>query len=287
MTNAMIDALTPAIIATQVRMERAFHKGAFLLLEGDDDYKIMMKFVDTTQCSMVLGYGKQRTIEALQLLEGQGFPGVLAIVDADFWRIEGVTPSSPNVLLTDSHDFETMMITSPAAAYVMAEFGSEEKIRMFEERTGRTVLAKLFQEASKIGAARLVSQRFQYELKFRQMDYDVVDSRTMEVDCAAVVLHVAGKSKPGINVPHVAALAEAELGKGHPQSELCHGKDLIGILARALRAGIGSQAAQVVAPQVVEKCLRIGYDIVAFGATTLYAAIRRWEATNVPYRVLA
>jgi Protein of unknown function (DUF4435) len=50
----------------------------------------------------------------LAILEQRGFQGVLAIVDADFDRLVPPTYQSLNLLLTDAHDLETMLIQSPA-----------------------------------------------------------------------------------------------------------------------------------------------------------------------------
>ena len=75
-------------IAQEIRMERqALKNAAFLLLEGDTDLKRFTRYVDEAACSVVNCYGKPNAIEAIELLYEDGFPGALAILDADFDRL--------------------------------------------------------------------------------------------------------------------------------------------------------------------------------------------------------
>jgi hypothetical protein len=53
-------------------------------------------------------------------------------VDADFDRIEGRTPPSANLVFTDLHDLECMLIRSTAFDALLSEFGSSEKLQRFD-----------------------------------------------------------------------------------------------------------------------------------------------------------
>jgi hypothetical protein len=75
-------------IAPQIRMERqVLKKFPFLLLEGDTDIKRFDRYIDEGACSAVNCYGRNRAIEAIELLYDEGFSGAVAIVDADFDRV--------------------------------------------------------------------------------------------------------------------------------------------------------------------------------------------------------
>ncbi|WP_416211827.1 DUF4435 domain-containing protein [Nostoc sp. DedQUE05] len=131
----MRDFLTVDRVANQIRLRRSTYTGTFLLVEGSSDKTFYKRFVDQLVCELVETSGKpsskQRAIEILKILEQSNFQGVLAIVDADFDRLETLLNTSHNLLCTDSHDLETMLINSPAFNKVLAEFGSEEKIAQF------------------------------------------------------------------------------------------------------------------------------------------------------------
>ena len=101
---------------------------AFLIVEGETDRRFYMRFIDKNQCQITNAFNKSAALQVLSILEKELFSGSLAIVDADFDVLTGKLPTSQNVLLTDTHDLETMIIQSPAFEKVLDEFGSAEKI---------------------------------------------------------------------------------------------------------------------------------------------------------------
>ncbi|MEH2247129.1 DUF4435 domain-containing protein [Nostoc sp.] len=114
----MRDFLTVDRVANQIRLRRSTYTGNFLLVEGSSDKTFYKRFVDKLVCELVETSGKpsskQRAIDILKILEQSNFQGVLAIVDADFDRLETLLYTSYNLLRTDSHDLETMLINSLA-----------------------------------------------------------------------------------------------------------------------------------------------------------------------------
>src|SRR5229473_7091816 len=112
---------------------------SFLVVEGDDDKRFYNMFVNNNKCNINIAYSKAFAIAALTILEQTSIVGILVIVDSDFDIFEGKTFSSPNILFTDTHDLETMIIRSPALEKVLGEFGSENKIAQFEQTTGKDV----------------------------------------------------------------------------------------------------------------------------------------------------
>ncbi|MDJ1179813.1 DUF4435 domain-containing protein [Roseofilum sp. BLCC_M91] len=108
----MRDQLTPDREANAIRLKRQTFTGAFLLVEGGSDKKFYQRFTHKN-CEIEVVSGKpsskQRVIQVLQILENDNFAGILAIVDADFDRLDNLEFSSPNLLRTDTHDLETML----------------------------------------------------------------------------------------------------------------------------------------------------------------------------------
>lgn len=100
---------------------------SFLVVEGSTDEKLYRSFIDEDKCQIIVADGKTPAIEVLSLLKKEHFVGVLALVDADFDILEG-KPAIENVLLTDTHDLETMLMRSPALAKVLREFSSPNKV---------------------------------------------------------------------------------------------------------------------------------------------------------------
>ncbi|MEC4813496.1 MAG: DUF4435 domain-containing protein, partial [Scytonema sp. PMC 1069.18] len=101
----MRDLLSVDREANAIRLQRSTYSGNFLLVEGTSDKTFYERFVDKLACKLVSVSGKpsskQRVIEVLKILEKSSFPGILAIVDADFDRLETSSYSSPNLFRTD------------------------------------------------------------------------------------------------------------------------------------------------------------------------------------------
>ena len=113
--------------------------GTFLIVEGESDRNGYKHLIDTESCRIIPAHGKENALDALDILEEDDFPGVLAVVDADFWRLEGIKPSSPNLFITDTHDLETMILKSPALGKLLTEFGSDSKIEELTQQSGKSV----------------------------------------------------------------------------------------------------------------------------------------------------
>ena len=119
-------------IANEAHMIRTTgHNRAILIVEGNTDAQVYGRFVNGGKCELIPAASKSKAVDALKLLENGGFDGVLTIVDADFWRLDGIEPNSSNLLLTDSHDLETMILSSDALDNVPSEFGSTSEITKF------------------------------------------------------------------------------------------------------------------------------------------------------------
>src|SRR5260370_5803223 len=110
----MIEHIDGPYVAAQIRLTRQIHKGTILLLEGSTDARVFHRFIDRASCDIEISYGKQNALAALDLLEDEGFPGVVAVVDADFDRIRGTTYSLENLCSTDLHDLDLTIFASAA-----------------------------------------------------------------------------------------------------------------------------------------------------------------------------
>ena len=132
---------------------------SFLIVEGDTDRVFYERWTDINRCQIFIAYSKSTAIQVISILEKNMIPGILAIVDADFDVLEGKFPHSPNVLFTDTHDLETMMMKSPGLQKVLSVFGSREKIKEITEATGKDVLTLLLECGITVGYLRCSGER--------------------------------------------------------------------------------------------------------------------------------
>src|SRR5215468_7650264 len=67
---------------------------SFLFVEGDTDRNFYRRFTDSNKCQITIAYSKSTALQVVSILEKETFPGILAIVDADFDILEGKFPDS-------------------------------------------------------------------------------------------------------------------------------------------------------------------------------------------------
>ena len=128
----MRNYITADEVASTIRMTRPQFSGTFLIVEGQTaDFRVYRRLIDPKQTKITPAHNKDNGLAALKILEDADVDGVVAIVDADFWRLEGLEPTSPNLFITDRHDLETMLLESPSLEKLLDEFSSEQKITDF------------------------------------------------------------------------------------------------------------------------------------------------------------
>ena len=280
----MREYISSDFIANKIRMLRTQHSGSFLIAEGDTDARLWKNLVDSTKCRVENASGKDNAIAVLNILEKDNFAGVLAVVDADFDILEENLPLSPNLLLTDTHDLETMLLKSRALEKVVTEHGSAEKIESFAQDIRETLL----QSAKIIGYLRWASLKFNYCLKFEGLAFkQFVDDRTLILNESDLIQTVKNNSqKPGLDEQEIRTNMDSLKTDTQDMWHVCCGHDMIGILSIALCKELGSCQAQKVEQNVLEQDLRLAYESSYFCKTQLYAAIQQWEKNNQPFQVL-
>jgi hypothetical protein len=276
----MKEYLNPYDISNSVRMMRSHFTGIFLLVEGDTDARAYGRFTDRNRCEIIPAMGKDNVLNAMKMLTGRGIKGVLAIVDCDFWRLDGIKPDDPNILTTDTHDLETMMIHSPALDIILNEFGSQRKINSL----GTDIRKLLLNTALPLGYLRWISSSRNENLSLRFRDISLsellnTNDRTMKLDIHKLVDEVGDYS--GRTLPEKKIISDRlenmVKANSHDPWHVCRGHDMVDILAVGLRTVFGNRNAKNLSGEAVDKVLRIAFGFAEFSATTLYSSIRDWE----------
>jgi Protein of unknown function (DUF4435) len=275
--------------ANQIRMRRSTFTGVFLLVEGSSDKFFYECFVDKLSCQISVISGKpsskERVIAVLGILEKSNFLGVLGIVDADFDRLDSLSHNSPNLLLTDTHDLETMLINSPALDKVVRAFGSEEKIAKF----GTNVRTVLVEAGISIGYLRWISQCDRLDLTFNGIKYSkFIKEQSLQIDELELIKEVKNKSQMlSLDNKDILQRIAEQKSNNHDCWQVCCGHDLVEILSLGLRKAIGTMKSSEIEPDSLERSLRLAYEEVYFRQTQLYSNIRQWESKNVSFQVLS
>jgi hypothetical protein len=271
--------------ANQIRLRRSTFSGTFLLVEGSSDKVFYERFVDKIACQIVVIEGqpsnKIKVITVLAILDRSNFDGVIAIVDADFDRLEDSVDEGVNLLRTDTHDLETMLIDSPALDKVIAEFGSEEKIAKLQLDVRRS----LVEAGRSIGYLRWISQCDELNLKFSSLHFsNFIDEKNLQMNELNLIKEVKNKSQAfSLKTEDLQQRIADKKKKGFNPWQVCCGHDLVEILALGLRKTIGTMSVDV---DNLERSLRLAYEEVYFRKTQLWVNIRQWESSNQPFQVL-
>ena len=282
--------ITANDVANEVRMTRTQFRGTFLIVEGETaDLPVYRRLVDPKLAQVTPAHNKDNVLAALKILGDAHFAGVVAIVDADFWRLEGLDPTSPNQFITDTHDLETMLLESPSLEKLLDELGSEQKITDFTSNNKMNVRQVLLAAARPIGYLRWVSQRSNLSLTFEGIVFSRFLNRdTLRIDISKLIQEVKNKSRRhDLSDSDLQDKIDELADSKHSSWDICCGHDLVGILSLSLRGTLGSNHSNAIKPEELEKLLRIGYESVYFLSTQLYRSLRGWETSNPPFRIFS
>jgi len=284
----MKENLTPERDAGSIRLRRSIFSGTFLLVEGYTDKTFYERFVDKSKCESI-SYSDRNpskfwAIAVLSILEKQNIQGILAIVDADFDHLESPSYISPNLLRTDTHDLETMLLNSPALDKVITEFGSEDKINKFSP----DIRIAILESGKPIGYLRWISQIRGLNLKFEGITFSsFIDKITLKIDQLEFIREVKNNSQAhSLKNEDLQQQINTKKLNEHDPWQICCGHDLVEILSLGLCKAIGSAKASDVEPKSLERSLRLAYEETYFYNTQVYLYICSWETNNQPFKVL-
>jgi 5S rRNA maturation endonuclease (ribonuclease M5) len=280
----MKDQITPDRIANSIRLLRGDHEGVFLIVEGHSDKLIYERLVNKQEVRVTSADGKNNAIKALSILEKEdNFRRVVAVIDADFSRIEQQIPDSNNLFLTDEHYWEMMLIKSAAFDKLLKERGSEEKIKAFTEDIRETLL-KLGQE---IGKLRWLSLRNKLDLKFEGLNFSkFIDKEKLSINIDELIISIKNHSqKLSLYEQQIKQDLSVISDENHDPWQLCCGHDFIGILAIALCKVLGTWNANDVKTEVLERELRLAYELSYFYQTQIYQLMVNWQSNHHPDQI--
>jgi hypothetical protein len=202
-------------------------------------------------------------------------------VDADFSRILNTPATSPNVVLTDFHDFEVVLLNSRALERLLTEDGSRAKISKLK----KPVFETLVEACIPLGCLRLYSHQTGSNLKFKGLNYRHF-GRKLQIDIDEAIKEVFDHSN--LHKGHEEAKAFVQnMPSTIDGKQLVCGHDVIAALGVALQSLIGSRKAVHCAVLELESKLRLGFSLRDFSATRTYADIKAWEERNPPFCCVA
>ncbi|HEY0135450.1 MAG TPA: DUF4435 domain-containing protein [Nannocystis sp.] len=263
----------------ELLMSRTGFDGSFLVVEGDDDSRFWRRKVAKGKCDLVIAGGRLNVEGLITRVDTHRFGGTLGLVDADFSGIDGTSPS-PNLIYTEHHDLEALLLQSSALDAVLVEYGDKARIEAFEARSGQRVVDALLARGLPYGRLRWLSQRLSLCLNFTK----IPPARFIGSDWHFDVDGLHDVAASLCNLPRADLLAHLAALPDTSPWMLCQGHDLLHILNLGLGTALGRHYP---GHDALGKLLRQAFQLHEFQASPLYRDIRSWEARNPPYLVLA
>ena len=110
----------------------------------------------------------------------------------------------------------------------------------------------------------------------------------MTIEVSKMIRTVKGKSRRhDLAEGDLRNAIEETMESSHDLWDVCCGHDLVCILSLGLRSALGSNRANDVKPELLQKSLRLAYGPSFFFRTELSRSLRAWEAANQPFRIFS
>lgn len=235
-----------------------------VVVEGQDDKEVYEKVMDVNAVCWYIDCNCDKHFVILDALNGRYGERLLAIKDADFDRLEGTATSYPNMLLTDTHDMEGMIVTECLPA-----LQGEDAVRC-----QGIELTEIYAELVDVSYLKWFNHASHCGINFGDSALDL-DIDAYFNDCVANTDNVIT-----VTLADMYAFKTAHLGVSI--KELCNGHDIFE------RIYIRAKAANVVnyAKKPFFRRLRRAYPKDKFVTTALFRSIKIWEVSN-NQRILA
>jgi hypothetical protein len=281
----MIGQIDAYYIAAQIRLVRQADKRTILVLEGETDARVFDRLIDHNACDIEIGFGRKNVIEAIDLLEDEGFVGVIGVADADFDRLIGKQHNLENLCLTDCHDLDLTIFSSPALERYMAEHADPELMEAEYKSDFRSLRTAILVSSLELSFCRLVSERDGLRLYFKDLRHDQYIGLDLLVDVHLLTSEIIRRSTTRCTIDQLKRLINIETGANHDLYQVANGHDVAAILGIALRKLLGCRRVVHTWASEIEAGLRLAFDWEAATNTELFKSLRGWEANNNPYRI--
>lgn len=235
-----------------------------LVVEGSDDKEVYEKVMDATAVCFYPDGNCEKHFVILNALNGRYGNRLLAIKDADFDRLNGKRHPYSNLVLTDTHDMEGMIVGAS-----LSELQGEDA-----DRCQGIDLDVVYSELEDISYLKWFNHTNHCGINFSNV--------TLDLDLNAYFSACVANTDNVVRVTLADLFAFKAVHQGASGKELCNGHDIFErVFVRAHAAKVSNFA-----KRPFFRRLRRAYPKEMFVDTALYREIRAWEAVN-GYTVLA
>lgn len=296
--DVMISGNNPDVVKNTIYFSRKKNKnGVFLLVEGTSDVGFYKEIIDKKSVNIIpigedksgIVSAKDRVISTIKNLNSSNISGVLAIVDTDYDEIMGNKQDIDNLIYTDGHDIETMILESGVYDKFENEYGNEKNIDAYEENCGK-IFDNILNYGCEIGKIRLLSIKSNLSLDFKTINLEEFFNESLQFDYdnyLKQILYASKKLQMRESLKDILKKDDQkyniwQLCRGHDLSEL-----IVVFYSEKSRFKLGNKKARYLKAETVEQFLRAAYYApVFFKKTKMFTSMQEWQTENKEWRLL-
>lgn len=292
----MKEYITPTRTANAI-MQNADSFDSFLVLEGEYDILLFKKFIDNEKCKLEIGFGYEKVVEILDILNKRSFNKALGIIDSDFRLLEEEKIEVDNIVSTDHHDLEISVINSDAFQAVLSFHIQEEKL-LSKYGDYENFKTHIFSVLRPLSFLKWLNQREKLGIIFKpeepegkKLDISKFICPTnltfikLEKLIETVLNYCNGKVKITIKKEDIEKKLNDLIKNDIDVYRLSNGHDVISLLSLSLRKHVSNLNSKSISSEQLQRELYLAYESRHFQESVLYTKIKDWEA-KVPARIL-
>jgi hypothetical protein len=273
----MRERLTADDLYSYILILRPVNRRIILVIEGDSDYTALRSHLDESEVTVIPGYGKPIIEPAMDLVNDNNIPNVIALLDRDFGSLLPGRPPKANVFLTDRYDLDATIFFSGSICERMAySLGDREQIKDLLSDLDCSELTRAAANlAMVVGILRFISIRDGLNLKLRDFPLGEVvrdDCRSVDIEQLAT-LALKRVDNPLPKRPRELVLEiQAVAAQVSDPYAYCSGHDL----GRALSVMLRKRGGVSLKPEIIERILRGAFGCTEMRGTQVYSEMARW-----------
>lgn len=258
----------------------SYRDKGIVVVEGGTDVRLFRSVIRTKFLKLESVDGKDDLVKVIRALKSDGEDAVLGVADADFDHLEGqaTTLEAADVYVTDVHDAELLMISSPALDAFVHEFVVDERHAEVLEALRDAVL----QAAYHVGILRWINAAENLNLRFKGLrfssfcDISKLDISINIDDLIDDVLRRSPRADKSKSARERLRTKYDEYGARDACAlQVCCGHDVTRLIALIFSQRWISLEKNM-SQGKVESTLRVAYSMETFRETSLYAKLSSW-----------
>lgn len=273
----MRNLLTGDDLFAEILLLRNVNNKTFLILEGETDCDCLDPHVEDTLCETIPGYSKSAVLRAIELVDDQGVPGVVGLVDRDWFGFCELQPQSSNLFITDCYDLDaTVFFSGQIAQRFFSAQGRRAERKAFLIACGASdVSSVMVKLALPIGYLRFISCRDGYGLKLRDFPLNAAikqDCMALDIETLVNIACARSGGVPSISKQALVTNLIKDLQTIKNGREYCSGHDL----ARALATVVTRRLNLAVSNDTAARGIRAMFNATELKGTAFYVALKEW-----------